>query len=658
MSASFLAGTGSGVVNLDQPGTYLHWSIFTVSVANLVLIAVMVVIFAVALLLPFPKARTYPPAEELPAGTDPGTLAGAPGPARADLGEDEDARMWTYRLRRWALRLLPPGRLLPDRQPAYVASWIYTFGVASLAALGVAIVSGFVIAIGGVDWWHTNPVGHFFNSLHLWSVELFMAFLVIHLWGKFWMAAWRGRRAMTWITGVVAFGASVVECFTGYLSQQNFDSQWISASGKDAFNPVGVGAFWNVMNFGQMLLWHVVLVPIVLIAITGAHILLVRVRGVAHPLPAHLGGPGTAKERRKAQKAADAAPWRGPTRRYDLIKEGTIATVVVLGLTFLLSALLSSPDVPSATIARWAKAAPADFLTTAATELNGTSGSATYGPPYNNGTDGVQSLGFAPAKITGVTQPIDTAQDFVLGPLAKLAPTSPQLATALATYQAATPAQRLAWVNAYLKAVGQVKFTDGTPVVPAAADGPVPVMLASELAMARSGGLDADLLSNRSFYGTNFTKPLLFLGDGTYFEDQATSMNLSGDQWGVMNETGSYPGQPWLWLYTLWYYVPGFSASANVDMIAVYLTGLATILLLLVPFIPGLRDIPRWIPVHRLIWRNWEPATAGTGEGTGGTGLVSAAAPARTGPGHDGREGTTPPGDTSQPGTAGTGSTR
>jgi hypothetical protein len=35
------------------------------------------------------------------------------------------------------------------------------------------------------------------------------------------------------------------------------------------------------------------------------------------------------------------------------------------------------------------------------------------------------------------------------------------------------------------------------------------------------------------------------------------------------------------------------------------MTGLATILLLLVPFIPGLRDIPRLIPVHRLIWRSW-----------------------------------------------------
>jgi hypothetical protein len=83
----------------------------------------------------------------------------------------------------------------------------------------------------------------------------------------------------------------------------------------------------------------------------------------------------------------------------------------------------------------------------------------------------------------------------------------------------------------------------------------------------------------------------------------------------------SPPGQPWLWLYTLWYHVPGFSASANVDLIAIYLIGLATILLLAIPFIPGLRDIFRWIPVHRLIWHNWEPAH---GRAEGGPGVAAA----------------------------------
>jgi Cytochrome b(N-terminal)/b6/petB len=623
-----LAGHGPVAINLNQPGSYLTWSIFTISVANLVLIAVMVVIFGSALLLPFPRGHRgkRDVAEAGVHAEGDGSVAGAtaaeaeaptPEVPAAYAGSGEDARMWTSRVRRLGLRLLPPNKLLPDRQPAYVASWVYVFGVATLAALGMAIVSGFAIALGGTDWWHTNPVGHFFNSLHLWSVEMFMAFMVIHLWGKFWMAAWRGRRAMTWITGVVAFLAAILECFTGYLSQQNFDSQWIATNGKDAFNAAGVGAFFNLMNFGQMLLWHVVLIPIILVSLVGAHVLMVRVRGVSHPLEAamprlKLTSPrtwlGTASERRAA-RAAEAAPWRGPTRRYDILKEGTIAGLVVLVLTFGLASLLSSPDVPPVTVQSWAQVAPADFLGTAATELNGTSLTATYGPPYNtNGTP--QSELFAPANWFGVTQPIDPAQTFVLSPLSKMAPVDRPLAAALAVYNAAPASLQQKWATNYGNAVTKVKFAGGNPVVPPANDGPVPFMLATELTLARSGAIDTDLLAQRQFYGTDFTKPLLFLEDGSYYSNLASAMNLTGEQWGVMNETGSYPGQPWLWLYQLWYQVPGWRNSTNADLIAIYMTGLATLLLLFVPFIPGLRDIPRWIPVHRLIWRSWDQPAA------------------------------------------------
>jgi len=139
----------------------------------------------------------------------------------------------------------------------------------------------------------------------------------------------------------------------------------------------------------------------------------------------------------------------------------------------------------------------------------------------------------------------------------------------------------------------------------------VPVMLAATLALAQSGAIDADLIAQRQFYGTDYTKPLLFLADGGYYNDRATAENLTGDQWGVMNETGSYPGQPWLWMFQLWYHLPGWRNSTNADLIAIYMTGLATLLLLFVPFIPGLRDIPRWIPLHRLVWRDWNRQAAG-----------------------------------------------
>ena len=182
-----------GAVNLNGPGRYLHWSIFTVSEANLVLIAVMVVIFGAALLVRFPDTLAMTSHEPQGGTADEATAAAPIFPLPSDLGDDADAAMWTARLRRRALRVLPPGKLLPDRQPAYVASWIYVFGVASLATLGVVIVSGLRYRPGRPRLVAHRPVGHFFNSLHLWSVEAFMAFLVIHLWGKFWMAAWRGR---------------------------------------------------------------------------------------------------------------------------------------------------------------------------------------------------------------------------------------------------------------------------------------------------------------------------------------------------------------------------------------------------------------------------------------------------------------------------------
>jgi ubiquinol-cytochrome c reductase cytochrome b subunit len=197
-----------------------------------------------------------------------------------------DEHSWTSKVRGRAVGAFPPDQLLPDRQPVYVASWIYVFGVLTLTALLVVLASGGILALKGPVWWHGSWVGHYVNSLHLWSVELFMAFMVIHLWGKFFMAAWRGRRALTWVTGAVAFLASIGAAFTGYLVQQNVDSQWISTQAKDGLNSVGIGAYFNVLDFGQMLMWHIVLLPLALGVIVLLHVLLVRRRGVVPPYPA------------------------------------------------------------------------------------------------------------------------------------------------------------------------------------------------------------------------------------------------------------------------------------------------------------------------------------------------------------------------------------
>lgn len=195
-----------------------------------------------------------------------------------------DSKSWTGIVRRATLEKMKPEDLLPEVQPAYVASWIYIFGVATIAALVSLIASGLILTMQGPSWWHTSSIGHYVNSVHLWSVELFFLFMVAHLWGKFWMAAWRGKRTATWVTGVIAFMASILTALTGYLIQTNFDSQWIATEAKDGFNAMGIGAFFNTLNTGQAILLHVALLPLAVGIIVVWHILLVRRKGVVPPI--------------------------------------------------------------------------------------------------------------------------------------------------------------------------------------------------------------------------------------------------------------------------------------------------------------------------------------------------------------------------------------
>jgi quinol-cytochrome oxidoreductase complex cytochrome b subunit len=97
------------------------------------------------------------------------------------------------------------------------------------------------------------------------------------------MAAWRGGRARVWITGAITFLVAIPAALTGYVSQQNFDAQWISTQAKDAMNAIGAGAFFNVTNFGQMYSWHVLLFPVAVVVLVAAHVLLVRRHGVVPP---------------------------------------------------------------------------------------------------------------------------------------------------------------------------------------------------------------------------------------------------------------------------------------------------------------------------------------------------------------------------------------
>ena len=132
----------------------------------------------------------------------------------------------------------------------------------------------------------------------------------------------------------------------------------------------------------------------------------------------------------------------------------------------------------------------------------------------------------------------------------------------------------------------------------------MPLLAGRFLTLAGTGSLEGLLTTSSTFYGGNETKPLLLLADGAYLEDKARADHLGGDQWGMMNEAGNYPGQPWLWLYTFWYQVKPFSTSGNADALVWGLMAVLTLGFVFLPFIPGVRSLPKHLGVHRLIWRD------------------------------------------------------
>ena len=304
-------------------------------------------------------------------------------------------------------------------------------------------------------------------------------------------------------------------------------------------------------------------------------------------------------------------PHAFPTRPYDLVKEFILALAVVSVLTVVLAAVFSSPDEKAISLAGWAQAAPSDVVATATAELAGTSTSAAYGPPYNAASTG-QQLGPVPLqRWGGIRERLDSARDLVLVPLARV-PGDATLTSALRTWAADTSEHQTAWATAYGTALAAAP--EGDPARVAAGDfGPVPILAGRFLTLARSGGLEGMLTSASNFYASDDTRPLLLLADGAYLEDQARAQQLGGDQWGMMNETGNYPGQAWLWLYTFWYQVKPFSASGNADVLVWSLMAVLTLGLLFLPFIPGLRSLPAKLGVHKLIWRDYHRSVAETG---------------------------------------------
>jgi len=338
--------------------------------------------------------------------------------------------------------------------------------------------------------------------------------------------------------------------------------------------------------------------------------------------------------------------WRGPERPFDLVAEGTIAVIFVALLVILASSLWASPNggltypggpkspAGQAFSAKyWDTNDPSDLAQTAVQELAGGTTTAGYGPPFNQTTGASQeALGIRPAEIAkaifGLTLPINTANDFVLAPVSQLAaPSNPAVAAAVSRYKAAggdlapgapddqvASSQQMTWLNNYAKALSanSAKVTPTSITVKAGNYGPVPVIIAAELAIADNGSLDGYFQGSQQQLSTNTYMGTMFFGDGTLWYTIAQAQGVAGSQWGVMNELWNFPGQVWLWLYAGMYQIPALASNnPNLDLdVGLLMILLGFLLPLFAPWIPVINRIPRWIPLYKIIYRKYYATVA------------------------------------------------
>jgi len=516
---------------------------------------------------------------------------------------------------------------LPTRMPVYVNSVVYLFGATALMALAWIVISGVVLTLGGPSWYHTNAVGRFANSVHFWSVQLFFSVLVLHFITKFFLGAWRDGRWLTWVVGGLLLGIGVFTGLTGFLLQTNWDAQWVATQAKDAMNAAGIGAFFNTMNAGQVLTLHVAALPLAIVALLGLHVFLIRRDSPVRPYddrPKH-AKVGSAKARAVAAEAGagedDLAGsgrrtrenLRGiPLKPYDLLREGLIVFGLAAAAVLALAIFVGAPDYPTLNGENVATKQPIAYLKTTVGILLGNDNSALggYGPPYQGDNSAAQHLGpIAPATWFGVTRPIDPAQDLVLAPLARVAEINPAYAKPLAEFKAATPAQQQKWLTAYDKALDTATVSGDTVQLPAGDYGPVEAMMNGMLSLGRAGLLEGALAAagdGFAPYSFDYTKQLSYFAVAPPYFDTATHLVQQGNpQWGIVHETGNYPGAWWLDAYQVWYEIPAVAEADNADLLVVTIMLGFFALLLLLPVIPGLNRLPHGLKVYRVIWRDW-----------------------------------------------------
>lgn len=179
------------------------------------------------------------------------------------------------------------------------------FGGIALFLFGIQVVTGTLLSL----YYKPTPeaayksvqfltsdvsFGWLIRSIHHWTANLMIAFVVLHLLRVFFQAAYKYPREITWVIGTLLFMVTLGFGFTGYLLPWDQRAYWATVVGTDIAGAVPVvggslllllrgGADVTGATMSRFFGIHVLVLPLALGGLIALHLVLVHQLGLASP---------------------------------------------------------------------------------------------------------------------------------------------------------------------------------------------------------------------------------------------------------------------------------------------------------------------------------------------------------------------------------------
>ncbi len=235
--------------------------------------------------------------------------------------------------------------------PRETASWFYVFGSAAITVLALQVVTGILLALvyvpsAGAAWSslqvlnHQIALGWFIRALHGWGSNFMVAIVLIHMGQVFLFGAYKFPRELTWIVGILLLLLTLGMAFTGQVLRFDQDAYWGLGIGASISSRIPVLGPWIVnlllggpiiagATLSRFFALHVFVIPGLLIAFVGLHLLLVLKLGINEwPMPGRMVRRATYLKEYHELTQKDGVPFVPGAIGKDLMFSGCILLAV------------------------------------------------------------------------------------------------------------------------------------------------------------------------------------------------------------------------------------------------------------------------------------------------------------------------------------------